>query len=84
MTEEEWVKIRKSDIAAVVRNEIMNALAKELPHECWTCRFFDFPLEDKVPRNKSCQYPGKLEMFQGVCNMWDLQPDPNKRRRRIY
>lgn len=83
MQKEEYVTIKKAELEEVIHNLLHDALAKELPHECWTCKHFDFPLDAK-PRNKACLCPEKLVMFKGRCDMWDLQLDPNKRHRRIY
>ena len=74
-------QIRVSDIEQIVDEKIREALMRELPHECWTCIWFS-RLEGKT--NKSCNYEGKLLISKNQCLTWQLQHDPNKRRRRMY
>jgi len=55
--------------------------ADKVPHVCFTCKYFQ--MREQKPHNKGCRYPGKIKVvggFHGVCQMWELQPDPEKRQ----
>ena len=51
------------------------------PHECFYCRHFQMRTE--VPHIRVCRYPGRLKVVGGICQMWELEPDPKKRRRSV-
>ncbi len=78
------IRARKSELQQIVKEQVEQALAKELPHQCWTCKWFDFPEDSPNPHNKACLCPDKIIVIDRECANWRLQPDPNKRQRRIY
>lgn len=54
-----------------------------VPHICYTCKYFGYATNKKT-LNKGCRYPGKIKVKGGQfgeCQMWELQPDPKKRKR---
>jgi len=60
-----------------------------LPHKCFYCKYFTFKVVDGVEQegvgNRGCRYPGDIEVegewTDGICLMWEAQPDPRKRKR---
>jgi len=49
---------------------------------CFTCKWFKRRTE--APRIRVCTYPGRLkreDVRQGYCSHWELEPDPQKRKR---
>lgn len=77
------LKQLQQNLEAVIQERLREALAREFPHTCSTCRFF-FKVEGN--RNKSCNVEEKIEVADDVCLNWRLQVDPKKRRwdGRIY
>lgn len=51
------------------------------PHECFYCRHFQ--MRQKVPHMRVCRYPGPIKVEGGICQMWELEPNPKKRRRSV-
>lgn len=65
-----------------VQRLVKKQLEKQVPHECWSCAWFT--MRKQKPRNRGCHYPGPIKVIGGIhgeCQMWELEPDPKKRRR---
>lgn len=75
------ITAKRSELEAIVREQVQLALQRELPHECWTCKHF-YILKGNL--NKSCNAGTKHKIIDGECSDWRLQPDPNLRTRRVY
>lgn len=72
------------DLEKMVAEAVRAQLSRELPHTCFTCVYFHFPVENRVEQenkgNRNCWFDGAIEVEDGVCQMWELQPDPRKRK----
>lgn len=78
-------KLESQELESLVKKLVHEELRKELPHTCFTCSFFRFKNgpngeEQEGKGNRGCRYPNNLEVVGGVCQMWDLQTDPRKRK----
>jgi len=76
------VRIEKDKMWDKVNKEML----KKIPHTCFYCRWFTMRTE--TPRNRCCHYPGKInpekESSFSRCAQWELEPDPEKRRRVFF
>ena len=68
-----------TNIEALVQRLVQQELERQIPHECMTCRWFQ--LSKTPPRNRYCQNPNPVVLKGGVCQLWELEPDPQMRSR---
>ncbi len=80
--DENVLVIDKSMLEDMVKEKVYESLAKELPHSCFTCKWFRIK-PDHVPHTKQCTCPEKIVVSKGECLMWELELDPNRRRRSL-
>jgi hypothetical protein len=72
-----------------VKKLVKKELEKKIRHDCFTCKYFTFKVEDGVEQegvgNRGCRCPEPLKVngvwTEAVCLNWELQPDPRKRKR---
>lgn len=78
----DFMIVEKNMLEDMVKEKVFESLAKELPHSCFTCKWFRI-VEGHIPHTKQCTCPQKIMVSKGECVMWELEPDPNRRRRTL-
>lgn len=69
--------------AEEVRKMVMEYVAAQTEHACYTCEWCQFRKGEK-PENRLCRYPEKNTVDKnGICEQWKLEPHPERRIKRF-
>lgn len=74
------------EVQRFLEEEIKRRISVKIPHICSYCDWMQFnkTVKPGVPRNRYCQYDGNIKLEKGVCQMWVIASDLDKRVRGNY
>lgn len=76
--------MENQNLIKLIEKIVKERVSLKVPHICSYCDWLRFNDPPTKPNNRYCKYPGEIKVVKGICQMWKLAEDMDKRVRGNY